>query len=296
MKNPCLRLLAAAGLALLLPACAVNPADPGRKLRETVHAVTERHELIRFQAGRPGQVLERRPLGGLLPGDSLQGIDYRVARGVLYALADSGRLYTVDTAQARLQPVASAAPVPWPVRGGVTGFDFNPTVDRIRVVSGSGQNLRLHPETNAVVDAKPDWPGLQLDGALHYGSGDPHAGRKPELAGVAYSYNQQDEKLTTNYAIDRGLGALLMQGSAEGALPIVSPNTGALRTVGLLGTGALDEAHFDLSDIANTALLAARPAGQTQTRLYLLDLVSGRATPIGVIGSGERLRGLAIEP
>lgn len=285
-------LLLAAGL-VLLSACAVPTA---RLPQDTVYAVTTRHELIRFKADRPAQVLERRSLGGLTAGDSLRGIDYRVARGVLYALAGSGRLYTVDVAQARLVPVTAAAPVPWPVQGDVTGFDFNPTVDRIRVVSSAAQNLRLHPETNAVVDGNPAEPGLQLDGVLHYAVGDRHAGRTPNLAGVAYTYNKKNEKITTNYAIDRTLGALLMQGSAEGTEPVVSPNTGQLRTVGLLGTGPLAEAHFDISDIANTALLAARPAGQTQMRLYQVDLSSGRATDIGVIGQGESLAGMAIEP
>jgi len=291
MQGPFLALTS--GLALLLAACALPTAPLPQ---DTALAVTRRHELIRFKADRPQQLLERRALSGLVPGDSLHGIDYRVARGVLYALADSGRLYTVDTVQARLVPVAASAPASWPVQGGVSGFDFNPTVDRIRVVSGSGQNLRLHPETNAVVDGNPNEPGLQLDGALHYVAGDRHAGRTPDLAGVAYTYNKKNEKITTNYAIDRALGALLMQGSAEGAEPVVSPNTGQLRTVGLLGTGPLAEAHFDISDIANTALLAARLAGQTQTRLYQVDLASGRATEIGLIGQGEPLAGLAIEP
>jgi hypothetical protein len=36
------------------------------------------------------------------------------------------------------------------------GFDFNPTVDRIRVVSNTGQNLRLHPVTGVV--ASTDTP------------------------------------------------------------------------------------------------------------------------------------------
>ena len=285
--------LLSVGLALLLSACATPTA---KVPQETVYAVTERMELIRFKSDRPGDVLERRVLSGLAAGETLRGIDYRVARGVLFALADSGRLYTVDTALARLMPVAAAAPQPWPVQGQVVGVDFNPTVDRIRVVSSTGQNLRLHPETNAVVDGNPNEAGLQLDGALNYVAGDRYAGRKPEIAGVAYTYNKKDEKITTNYAIDRALGALLMQGTLEGVQPVISPNTGQLRTVGLLGTGALSEAHFDISDVANTALLAARPAGQTQTRLYQIDLSSGRASEIGRVGGGERLLGLAIEP
>lgn len=281
------------GLALWLTGCATSgPPAP----QEMVYAVTERMELIRFRSDRPAAVLERRALSGLAPGDSLRGIDYRVARGVLFTLADSGRLYTLDTAQARLSPVAAAAPQPWPVQGQIVGFDFNPTVDRIRVVSSTAQNLRLHPETNAVVDGNPSEPGLQLDGALHYVMADRHAGRQPVLSGVAYSYNNKDEKITTNYAIDRALGALLMQGSFEGAVPVISPNTGQLRTVGLLGTGPLDEAHFDISDVRNTALVSARRSGERQTRLYQLDLGSGRARDLGMIAGGERLLGLAIEP
>ena len=281
------------GLALLLAACA---APLARVPQETVHAVTERLELISFKPGQPDVVLQRRALSGLASGEALRGLDYRVARGILYAVSDRGRLYTVDIAQARLQPVAAAAPQPWPVQGQVTGLDFNPTVDRIRVVSSSAQSLRLHPDTNAVVDARPDEPGLQIDGALHYVPGDRHAGRTPDIAGVAYTYNKKDEKITTNYVIDRALGTLVMQGSAEGVQPMISPNTGQLRTVGLLGTGPLAEAHFDISDVANTALLAARGVGQSVTRLYQVDLASGRARELGVVGRGERLLGLAIEP
>ena len=44
------------------------------------------------------------------------------------------------------------------------GFDFNPTVDRIRVVNDRGANLRLHPDTGAQVDGNADQPGLQPDG------------------------------------------------------------------------------------------------------------------------------------
>lgn len=283
----------AAGLALLLVACATPPGKPPQ---EMVHAVTDGLELIRFRSGRPDEILERRALQGLAAGESLRGIDYRVARGVLYALADSGRLYTVDLARAQLVPVAAAAPRPWPVSGQVTGFDFNPTVDRIRVVSSSGQSLRLHPETNAVIDGNAAEPGLQLDGVLHFVAGDRNAARRPDIAGVAYTYNKKDEKVTTNYVIDRALGALLVQGSLEGATPVISPNTGQLRTIGPLGTGPLDEVHFDISDVANAALLAARRAGQPGTRLYLVDLGSGRARDLGIVGRGERLLGLAIEP
>lgn len=284
-----------AALLLTLGGCA-SQVPEGRAPQATVYAVTADHALIRFSAAQPGVVQSRQPLQGLPAGEQVRGIDFRVARGVLYALTSSGRLYTVNTDTAQLTPVAAAAPSPWPVQGEITGFDFNPTVDRIRVISATGQNLRLHPDTGAVVDAQPDQPGLQLDGALQYVAGDPQAARRPDMAGVAYTYNHRDEKLTTNYVIDRGLGLLVMQGSAEGVQPVVSPNTGQLRTVGPLGLGPLSDVAFDIADVDNTALLAARAPGGGPTRLYRLDLARGQAQWLGVVGQGERLLGLAIAP
>jgi hypothetical protein len=277
-----------------LTACASAPAPTVPPL--TVFAVSEQMELLRVQASAPQKVLDRRPVSGLAAGERITGIDYRVARGVLYALSDKGRLYTLDTAQARLTPVASAAPANWPVQGSVIDIDFNPTVDRIRVISSTAQSLRLHPETNAVVDSQPEQAGLQIDGALRYVAGDINAGRSPDVAGVAYTYNKTNDKITTNYVIDRATGTLAVMGSLEGVTPVVSPNTGQLKTVGSLGLGPLQSAYFDISDVANTPLVAARKVGDSSTRLYTVDLLTGRAQEIGVIGRGEALVGLAIEP
>ena len=82
------------------------------------------------------------------------------------------------------------------------------------------------------------------DPPLAYAAGDVAAGRAPQLVGAAYTYNKIHDKLTTNYAIDRATGSLVMQGTAEGVTPAVSPNTGQLRTVGALGTGPVDDAAF----------------------------------------------------
>ncbi len=258
-------------------------------------AVTAGHELLVFDASQPQRVLERRPVTGLAAGDRLVGIDFRVAKGVLYALSLAGRLYTLDIASGVLSPVGSA-PAALPLAGAAFGVDFNPAADRIRVVSSSGLNLRLHPDTGAVVDGDPAQPGVQPDPALHYAGGDVHAGRSPDVVAAGYTYHPEDSKITTNYAIDRALGALVMQGSREGATPVVSPNTGQLRTVGALGLGPLTDASFDISDVGNVALLAARTAADARTRLYRVDLATGRAVPLGVVGSGAALAGMAIEP
>jgi Domain of unknown function (DUF4394) len=276
------RLFVVVSAAALLTACASTSEPAGEPRPETVYAVTDAAELIRFNAGRPQHIEQRLPLQGLRPGDRLVGIDFRVARGVLFALSASGRLYTVDTSTARLSAVGSGAPVA--LQGQRFGVDFNPVADRVRVASDSGQNLRLHPDTGALAATDP---AVQLPAT--------RTGAAPVVvAGAAYTYNKRDDKLTTNYAIDIANGWLLTQGSREGVQPVVSPNTGVLAVVGELGTGALEDAAFDIADTNNAALAALRSGGRT--RLFALDLDTGRARLLGTVGDGRALWGLAIAP
>lgn len=284
----------AAGCALSPEAA--EPVNPPRK--EIFFAVTASNQLISFNAGQPQKILSRKPLGGLTPGEEILGIDYRVARGVLYALGRRGstaRLYTIDTASGRATPVGNAA-LAVALEGGEFGFDFNPTVDRIRVVGVSGQNLRLHPDTGAVVDGNPDLAGLQSDTRLAYASGDVNAGRAPVVVSAGYTYNKVNEKITTNYAIDASAGTLVMQGSKEGVTPAVSPNTGFLITVGKLGVAPFARAAFDIADTTGAAFLATTAPGGRDSKFYLVDLETGAARFMGTIGGGEPVRGLSFEP
>lgn len=273
-------------MALLLAACATVNEPVGSPRKETLQVLTQDGTLFSVNAGQPRQVLSRKTVTGLEPGDVLVGLDYRVAKGVLYALSRAGRLYTLDTDNAKLKPVA-AAPISVKLDGEVFGVDFNPVADRIRVVSNKGQSLRLHPDTGAVAATDP---------AVAYVAGDMQAGQAPDLAAAAYTYNKKDEKLTTNYAIDRRLGALVMQGSLEGTQPVVSPNTGQLKTIGLLGTGPLQEVSFDIADTTGAAFAAVRLAGERTTRLYAVDLANGRANLLGTLASGSPIVGAVVEP
>lgn len=283
--------------ALLLAACGAAPKTEtvGPAAKEEIVAVSSSNHLLRFNAGQPQQVRERRPLQGLRSGERIVGIDYRVARGELYALASSGQLYKIDVAQARATAVGSPAVLP---SAGATewAFDFNPTVDRIRVANNAGFNLRLHPDTGAMVDADPAQDGVQFDGRLAYDAKDTNAGATPRIVGAGYTYNKQDEKITTNYALDGEPGALVHQGTKEGVTPLVSPNTGRLYTVGRLGIGSFAHATFDISDLAPTAYAGVHNKGDKATRWHRIDLATGKATFIGTVGGGETLVGAAIEP
>jgi hypothetical protein len=273
-------LLLACAAAAALVACATPVEPAGTPRPETVYAVTEAGALIRFNAGTPRQLQYGQPIVGLMEGESLVGIDFRVARGVLYGLTSKGRLVTIDTATAQVRAVGNAPPAP--LSGTRFGVDFNPVADRVRVVSDSGQNLRLHPDTGALAATDP---------ALTAG---PDGRSAAGITAAAYTYNQRNDKLTTNYALDVGRGWLVTQGSVEEREPVVSPNTGRMADVGALGTGAVDDAAFDIADVGNSALAALRQGGRT--RLYTIDLASGRATLLGSVSDGGALRGIAIEP
>jgi hypothetical protein len=269
-------------LGALAAGCASTPGDEpaGAPRPETVFALTDAQELIRFNAGTPRRIEQRQPVTGLAAGETLVGIDYRVARGVLYGLSSAGRLVTLDTTTARATAVGAAPAVA--LQGTRFGVDFNPAADRLRVVSDTGQNLRLHPDTGALAATDPPLAAATTGGPA------------PVIAGAGYTYNKKNEKLTTNYAIDIGRGWLVTQGSIEGVEPVVSPNTGRIADVGALGTGPVDDAAFDIADIDNAALAALRVGGRT--RLFVIDLATGRATLLGSVGRGGALRGIAIQP
>lgn len=277
-RLPSRRAALAATALTAVAGCASLPEPRGPARPETIVAVTDAAQLIRFNAGQPQRVLDRKPISGLPAGETLIGIDYRVARGVLFALSSGGRLYTVDTATGALKPVGDKIV---PLAGKRFGVDFNPVADRIRVVSDSGLNLRLHPDTGAIAATDP---------ALSYVDGS----AAPGVVAAGYTYNKDDDKLTTNFAIDANAGTLVRQGSLEGAQPVVSPNTGKLATVGALGTGPVEDASFDIADVNNAAVAALKIAGRT--RLYAVDLRSGNATLLGTVGDGRALWGMAIEP
>ena len=276
------------------PAAAAQPETlaPVHERPEVLWGVTDNNQLIGFNAGTPGEVLSK-PLQGLKPGEQVLGIDFRVARNQLFGLSSLGRLLRIDTGSATATAVSQGIALP---QGAEIGFDVNPVVDRLRVVTDTGQNLRLHPDTGAQVAGDPGRDGIQADGPLAYRPGDLLAGTPPRIVAAAYTYNKANDKLTTNYAIDAGVGYLVVQGSTENTVPAVSPNTGMLQAIGPLGIERFDRAAFDISDVNNTAYLVTTRQGARQSRLYEVNLGSGQARLIGAIGIDQPVRGMAIEP
>lgn len=232
---------------------------------------------------RPLLTEHRVKVHGLKTHDRLVGIDVRPATGQLYAIAKSGQLYTVDVRSGRASAVGTAAAG---TVGTTVGFDFNPTVDRIRLVASSGRNLRLHPDTGAVA---------AIDGTLAYAAG----GSTPKVAAVAYTDSFAGATTTVLYGLDARRDLLVTQGTLPGTTPAVSPNTGQLFAVGRLGADISAVNGFDISgkgrqagsyDARDYDAIAAVQDGRglfSSSKLVRVDLRTGRTTPLLALGLGE---------
>jgi hypothetical protein len=248
-----------------------------------IYAVTDKNKLIGFRADSPGTIVGWVPIEGLDYGEDVLAIDFRPATGALYALGSGSRIYQIDIATGAATAIGSAPFTPL-LDGRSFGFDFNPTVDRIRVVSDAGQNLRLHPDTGAVAG---------VDTGLFYSPSDAGTGTAPFVVGSAYTGNFLGSTRTTLYGIDTGRDALVTQGSVGGAP--TSPNTGTLLSVGALGVDATELLGFDIAD-RDAAFAAIMPYGGAAAGLYAMNLASGAAVPLGDIGVHEKVRGIAVPP
>ena len=118
----------------------------------TLFGSTTDSRLISFDSATPGTLLSSVPISGLVDQfESVQGIDFRPLTGELFALGNAPgsvyRLYTINRSTGVATRIGSTDIT---LSGTFWGFDFNPTVDRIRVVSDAQTSLRLNPMTGAV--------------------------------------------------------------------------------------------------------------------------------------------------
>jgi hypothetical protein len=240
---------------------------------ETIVALTSGNRLLFFDSATPGTVTKTITIN-TVGNEALVAIDFRPLSGELYAMGVSTRFYVLN-----LTTGAASSPTVTPkmLDGTRFGFDFIPTVDRIRVTSDNEQNLRLNPINGSLSNDDP---------ALNYPAGDAHAGANPNIVGSAYTNNFAGAVTTILYDIDSTLDTLVIQ---------ESPNSGMLHTVGSLGVNTTDNVGFDISQGTGTAY-ASLTVGTTPG-LYTINLATGAATLVGTIGGlvlGENLVDISV--
>ncbi len=249
---------------------------------ELILGLTNANGLISFDSATPGTVTSIGAVTGLTAGDSLVGIDRRPNGGLLYGVGvnlvtGTGRIYTLNQATAAATLVSTLAadpadvtpPTPFTTVSGTSfGVDFNPTVDRLRVTSNTGQNLRLNVDNGLVM----------LDMPLAYQPTDPNAGDAPVDIAIAYSNNFHLALTTVLRGVDIGQDPDLL-------VEHINPNGGILQTVLNLPFNSTDLVSYDISGPTGTQYFSATTAGGPSS------FYAGN-TLVGTIG-GSPLVGIA---
>jgi len=218
---------------------------------------TEDGRLLLFRADRPEMARTVRPTG---LSARLVGLDSRPADGRLYGLTTSNDVYRIDPVTGASTLVSTlTVPFDGDLRSGVA---FNPQADRLRLVSADGQNLRV----NVVLGA------TAVDTPLAYARSDRNAGKRPRIAGAAYTNTVRDAPTTKLFEIDAEQDVLVLQDP---------PNDGVLTTVGPLD---VDFAPLSGFTIVTDTSGADRAYAATAGKLYTIDLTTGHATAVGTIG------------
>jgi Ca2+-binding RTX toxin-like protein len=237
--------------------------------------------LVRFAPGDPSQV-QAIAVTGI--GGTLIGIDGRSADNQLYGLSTTNQLYRINSSTGQAQLI-STLDIPLSSNEVITGFDFNPTPDRLRIVTNQ-RNLRINVDTGVV----------STDTPVSFAPGDANAGQTPQIVAAAYTNNFAPSpapgRPNTLYVLDANRDVLAVQGGINFPLNGTSPNLGQLTTLGSLGFD-LKNAGFDITGLSNGLQLPALVAG---SNFYSLDLQTGRAINLGQIGNGQyNFRGLAVQ-
>lgn len=191
---------------------------------------------------------------------SLIGIDVRPANRLLYGLTDANILYTINL-QTGAATVASTLSVPF-TAGTLSGMDFNPVPDRLRLVGANGQNFRINVDTGEVIQDRPLAFGpMELQGS------------RPAVTAAAYTNNVAGTQSTRLLNIDGERNLLLFQNP---------PNEGVQMPIGPLGVNFGPVGGFDIRTVGGVDTGFAI-GGST---LYRIDLNTGRATSVGTLPGG----------
>jgi hypothetical protein len=258
---------------LLITSIAIPPPTPA-----TVF-VSDGTNLQSFSLGTPGTLSAAVAIAGVDFAGAILGMDFRPSNDMLYVLTDAdqdldtntGTIYTVDTTTGVATLASNLAGGGFAGLVATTfGMDFDPVTDQLRVVGvAPAQNLSIDVDTGSVT----------VDTDLAYGAGeDPVAdGFDARISAIAYSDNTAGAASTTLYGID---------GNNDFLNTIMPVAGGVVQSVGALGGNVTSGiTTFDISD-AGLILAGLTPAMSTITTLNRIDLTTGAATPIGVIGSG----------
>lgn len=246
--------------------------------------ITADNVLISFDAGRANSLTSAIQITGLATGETFHAIDVRPSTGEVYGVSTANRIYLINQTTGVAAAIGTAALSPT-LSGTAFDMDFDPVADRIRIVSDTGQSLRVNPADGSAI----------VDPVLAYAAGDVNVGQTPNIVAAGYALNFVGAVTTTLYEIDASRDALVTQGNVN-ATP-VDPDQGQLFTVGTLGTG-VDAGSVSGFEITNygAAFMLINPTGSTNSQLYSIDLSTGAARLLGSVTGSPTVTDITSRP
>lgn len=274
-----------------------NTAPPPTPQSFDSVAVTSANRILTFNRMTPGTTTPM-AVTGLNAGENIIGIDVRPADGNVYALTNAARIYTINTTTGAASPRANLSADPTDttmpyggLQGATFGVDFNSVVDRLRVISNTGQNLRINVDIGTVItdpvlstgtQSTPTTPLMNI-GAISYTQAFSSACRTVASLldtrnGVFYSGN-----LLTG--VLQAVGSLgVTVGSTLSGYQVATDNNGNDTAFALLqvnGTYNLYSVNLTTGATSNPMPLAGLNAGETVTGLSITLPTSQPAQAIG---------------
>ena len=198
----------------------------GTGINTSFYGLSNKNELVRYKAGPPAQLVSSIQIIGLADGEHMMAIDFRPSNGLLYGVSDLSMLYIIDPGSGMVKPM-SELPFKPEIKGITVGFDFDPIVDQIRLVTDLDQNMRLDPDFGNVISIDNDLVPAESD-----------------INAIAYSRLNNPSRTFPLYDIDVVGGKLYKQ----------EPNSGKLEFIGLLGLVINGEGGFDIGANASSGL------------------------------------------
>ncbi len=269
-KTPSFRLLSLPALAVVaaaaLTACGGggnSTVTPPATLGDTL-AVTATGRVVSFNRATPGTLSSNLTVSGLASGETLVGIDVRPADGLVYAVSSLSRIYTLDATTGVLTLRSTLST---PLAGAQFGVDFNPVADRLRIVSNTGQNLRVDVTTGTAI----------VDGAIN--------GASASITAAAYTNSFAGTTSTQLYDL-AGSGTLYLQNP---------PNDGTLTSPVPLNVTFTATNGFDIDPRTNVGYAALTVGGANQFYTVPLTGTAG-ARLVGSIGTTDAIVGLTLLP
>jgi len=249
---------------------------------ETGVAITSAGDILIFDTETPESTVKFGTLPSSVPASAVVALDFRPKTDEAYLLLRVAA-GAVQIVKRNPDGTGAALGSPIPVNSASTSFafDFNPTNDRIRIITDANDSIQADPTTGAVIQTDP-----ALNGGV---DGD------PDVGGVAYARNFDQTGLAAG---DRST-TLFGTDFEDDRLVTIAFATGVVTDRGALGVDITSRVSFDIApstveEPAGAAFIVTQRTGSTNLSELFAVNTDTTTTPApadrlashGVIGDG----------